>query len=264
MPELADGMADLVAAYVMGAVTPEEAEAVRAHVASCARCRELAYRLQPVVAHLSLAARENLPASRLRAKIMAASKNRRIPSGWGDEDLPLRSHICFYYSNEDWLRRSLGFLRVGLDAPGEMCLLVADISDHAYLLQVLQDGYPNEVTERVKEGKLVVDAPVPTGKKMGQGFADRFRQAVNAGYTTIRRMGLYPHHDRPGWPSPDELVNSEVGTDELAATFPSVVVCSYGPDVDPDVLRGENLHSHITVDGQTKLNPSYAGASGGW
>ena len=79
-----------------------------------------------------------------------------IEAGWSEELLPLHSHVCFYYSDQDSLRRSVAFLRAGLDAPEELCVLFADTEEHGTLLALLQDGYPDRVDDRVAEGKLAV------------------------------------------------------------------------------------------------------------
>jgi hypothetical protein len=260
-----DNMANQVAAYVLGAVSTREAESTRALLASSAPCREVEFRLREAVSQLPLAVLEAIPPARLRARILGAadpeaSTRERIPAGWSDEMLPLRSHICYHYSNKEWLRRSLAFLRIGLDSPRELCLLFADRADHAPLLELLQEGYPRRVEERMEQGKLIVLSPAPTREEMARDFATGLREGVDAGFTTIRRLAL----DRPSWPPADVIVSMEEDVDQLAATYPAVNVCSYGPDVDSDLLLGAGLHSHICVNGRTKVNPFYSGACGDW
>ena len=62
-----------VAAWVLGALEPEEAEALRSHVEGCATCREVEKRLRRVVGALPLAAEEVSPPARLRARVLAAA-----------------------------------------------------------------------------------------------------------------------------------------------------------------------------------------------
>jgi hypothetical protein len=254
------GMTDLVAAYVLGVAAPWDEERVRAHLSSCASCRELERRLRRVVSQLPLAVQDFVPPAKLRDRILAAAgtySTWAIPSGWSDELVPLRSHIS-YHANGDWQRRSLAFLRVGLDAPSELCLLFAAGADHAPLLQVLQEGYPQSVEERIAEGKLALLAPASTGEMVAE-FAIRCQEGVDAGFTIIRRLGCYPPAGTPGWPSGVELTDMEVATDQLAASYPAAMVCSYGPDVHTE-LKEIGLHSHICVEGRTKVNPLYSGA----
>ena len=62
-----------VGPWVLGALDPDEAEAVRVHVEGCASCREVATRLQRVVGALPLAVDEVAPPSRLRERVLAAA-----------------------------------------------------------------------------------------------------------------------------------------------------------------------------------------------
>jgi anti-sigma-K factor RskA len=65
-------MEDSVAAYVLGALDPEEASRVEAHLQGCAGCREIAARLARVVSVIPLAGEASRPPERLRARILAA------------------------------------------------------------------------------------------------------------------------------------------------------------------------------------------------
>jgi anti-sigma-K factor RskA len=62
---------DLVAAYILGAVTPEEAALVQAHLLECDSCRRMAGELDSVVAQLPALAGERTPPPHLRARLMA-------------------------------------------------------------------------------------------------------------------------------------------------------------------------------------------------
>lgn len=61
-------------AYVLGALTPEEAHEIEAHVATCGPCRMEIAELRDVVGVLPLAAATVEPSTDLRARILAASK----------------------------------------------------------------------------------------------------------------------------------------------------------------------------------------------
>jgi anti-sigma-K factor RskA len=63
----------LVAGYVLGALQPEEAAQVDAHLDACVSCRELAGRLSRAVATVPLAAERVAPPPRLRARVLAAA-----------------------------------------------------------------------------------------------------------------------------------------------------------------------------------------------
>src|SRR5579871_6551613 len=94
---------DTVAAHLLGAGEPGEAETVRAHLQACASCRELAARLSRVVGALPLAAEEAAPPGRLRDRILAAAaaepQSTPAPAAHGDfarnRPLPLRPARTF-------------------------------------------------------------------------------------------------------------------------------------------------------------------------
>ena len=62
-----------LAAWVLGALDPEEAAAVQAHVEGCASCRETVARLQRAVGAMPLAVDDVAPPARLRERILAAA-----------------------------------------------------------------------------------------------------------------------------------------------------------------------------------------------
>ena len=69
-----------VAAWVLGALDPDEAETIRAHVEGCATCREVSGRLRRVVGALPLVVEESTPPPRLRERVLAAAAASRRPS----------------------------------------------------------------------------------------------------------------------------------------------------------------------------------------
>lgn len=62
-----------LAAWVLGALDPEEAEVLQAHVEGCASCRETVARLQRAVGAMPLAVDEVAPPARLRERVLAAA-----------------------------------------------------------------------------------------------------------------------------------------------------------------------------------------------
>ena len=62
-----------LAAWVLGALDPEEAEVVEAHVEGCASCRETVARLRRAVGAMPLAVDEVAAPARLRERVLAAA-----------------------------------------------------------------------------------------------------------------------------------------------------------------------------------------------
>ena len=63
---------ELSAAYALGAVTPEEQQAARAHLATCPKCARLAGQLRSVVDLLPLSVAQVTPPAALRDRVLAA------------------------------------------------------------------------------------------------------------------------------------------------------------------------------------------------
>jgi anti-sigma-K factor RskA len=75
-----DEIQNSVAAFLLGAADPEEAELVRAHLEGCVSCQELARRLQRALGALPLAVNPVSPPAELRDRILAAAAESRQPA----------------------------------------------------------------------------------------------------------------------------------------------------------------------------------------
>ncbi len=78
---------ELSAAYALGAVTPEEQQAARAHIATCAKCTRLDRQLRSVVDLLPLSVTQVTPSVALRERVLAAvqKEGRVVPIERGTE-----------------------------------------------------------------------------------------------------------------------------------------------------------------------------------
>ncbi len=63
---------ELVGAYVLDAVTPEEREAVEAHLAHCPRCTKLVQEMRETIGLLPLGIQQVEPSTQLKGRILAA------------------------------------------------------------------------------------------------------------------------------------------------------------------------------------------------
>ena len=72
---------ELSAAYALGAVTPEEQQAARAHLATCTKCARLAGQLRSIVDLLPLSVAQVSPPPALRDRVLAAvqQEGRVVP-----------------------------------------------------------------------------------------------------------------------------------------------------------------------------------------
>lgn len=89
MPDKRDCGGD-AAAYVLGALEPEELEAFRAHLASCAACREEVATLQPVAEALPASAPRLTAPADLRRRVIEAARAepKDAEQGTAERDQP--------------------------------------------------------------------------------------------------------------------------------------------------------------------------------
>src|SRR5260370_32735164 len=72
-----DEIESSIAAFLLGAADPDEAEMVQAHLEGCSSCRELARRMPRAIEGVPLAVEPNAPPARLRERILAAASASR-------------------------------------------------------------------------------------------------------------------------------------------------------------------------------------------
>src|SRR5207248_6176930 len=82
---------DLLAAYVLSAVTPDEAALVQQHLAGCASCQRLERELRAVASVLPELAGDLTPPPTLKARVMAAAAAEPRQAGADSSPLPDRS-----------------------------------------------------------------------------------------------------------------------------------------------------------------------------
>lgn len=183
-----------------------------------------------------------------------------ITLGWTDGSLPLGSHVCFYYSNDDTLRRTLAFLRVGLKEPGDFCVLFADQARSDRLLAWLQEDCPEDLRALIDRGKLAVIGGAPSVAELLQAIASRLDRAVKEGYRRIRFLGFIGW-GQPGWPADRDLLEFEAKVNYAVTSYPAVIICTYGvPSLPGTSLIYGGLQTHpLTMldDSTAQPNPHY-------
>src|SRR5207245_3440815 len=78
-----EALKSAIAAWVLGALDTDEAEAMRVHVESCASCSQTAARFRAAAATLPLEVDEIAPPARLRERVLvatAAARSSTLPS----------------------------------------------------------------------------------------------------------------------------------------------------------------------------------------
>jgi hypothetical protein len=183
-----------------------------------------------------------------------------VALGWSNDTLPLGSHVCFYYLNDEMLRRSLAFLRVGLDEPDEFCVLFADQARSGRLLSWLQEEHQGNVQSQIDRGKLAVIGGAPSAEELLATIGARLDRAVKEGYRLIRFLGFIGW-GQPGWPDDRDLLEFEAKVNYAVTAYPAVIICTYGvPSLPGTSLIYGGLQTHsVTILGDVteRRNPYY-------
>lgn len=240
---------ELLGAYILSAVSDQERSAADQHLANCGRHQSAIEELERSRSLLTLAARTREPQPKLRTRILAAivadSAAATVPLGWGDESLPIGSHVCAFHSDDEHLRRTMAFLRAGFDRPDDFGVLFADRSRFEPLLGRLQEGYEGSVTSLIDRRKLALIDGAPRVDLLVERIGQRLDQAMRDGYAIIRFLGFIGWN-QPGWPDLDALVEFEYRVNEIISAYPAVIICTY------DVLR---LPGRSLIDGGLRAHP---------
>ena len=80
-----------LAAWVLGAVTPDEADELRLHIEGCTSCREAAGRMERAAGALPLEVDEVAPPARLRERVLTAAAATRRSTGSAVAPAPRRT-----------------------------------------------------------------------------------------------------------------------------------------------------------------------------
>jgi DNA-binding CsgD family transcriptional regulator len=180
--------------------------------------------------------------------------------GWGDDALPLGSHVCVLYTGTEVLSRVMAFMRTGLDLPHEFCSIFADRGQHERLLALLQQGYAGDVRSLLVRGKLALLPGAPTKADLLASLGRRFDQALAEGYRVIRLLGFVAWGE-PGWPGDIELIEFEASVNEIIPAYPAVVLCAYRVGQiawHTLVHAGLQAHPQVTLDaGAVRSSPLF-------
>ena len=185
---------------------------------------------------------------------------RAISLGWERGSIALHTHACYYYSDEPTLRRSLQFVRDGLDEPETLGVIFADVSRFDELTGWLQDTYEGDVAALREQGKLALIGGAPTMEALLEQIGGRLDEGIAAGYSVIRFLGFIAWGE-PGWPDDQTLLEFERKVNEVVTSYPAVIVCTYGvPKLGGNRLLYGGLQTHpvVWLDDRTVAdNPFY-------
>jgi len=140
-----DEIDELLAAYSLGALSPEERAAVEGHLATCARHATTLAELQDVVTRLPLAVAAQEPSPQLRSRILAAFDAER-------DARPKTEPTLVRPPAERWWRLLMPRPAFAYAAAALLLLAAIGLAAWNVALQAGDDGSPARVAELRGEG----------------------------------------------------------------------------------------------------------------
>ena len=163
----------------------------------------------------------------------------RAPLGLGDRDVPVPSHICLFYRDDEELRDRLRFLTLGLEDPRQACVIFGKFDRLSVVLGYLAEDSGRDIEADIGAERLVLIDGLSTGDATLAQIGMTLDRLVANGVTLIRFLGFIAWGDA-SWPPEDDLLAFEAKVNMAVAQYPVIIMCSYKMDAlsGPILIRG--------------------------
>jgi hypothetical protein len=241
--------------YIDEVVDTEMQQRMEEHFRRCDRCTAILDGTRNAVRLVAGGGAFDMPAGfsqRLRQKLaqQAAGPNT-IPFGVTDDEIPLGSHVVYFWETADEFERGVRFLQLGLEN-NDFCVLFGHDEANARVLQLLKRaGY--EAPRLVESGRLtLLTRDLPAAETLAE-IEMSFQSARRLGARAIRYLGNLGR-GRKELPASGEndVLELEARVTNLARRFPCVVLCMYEAAVLSRRLKqkgGMEAHPWICDEG---------------
>jgi hypothetical protein len=230
-------LAEVVTAYLEGALPSPEWDRFEAHLQGCARCQTHLSQVRLVIStlgQLQPSAGEDLSGEHGRIRELFQTRglhrrekrDREIPLGLGSELAALGDHIAYFWESEREFDATAGFLAAGASL-GEACVLIGHDAANARVLASLERrGLSADALMEARQ--LQVASVRSSADGLLLEVDERIKDAVHRGMPAVRILGnLNWGRGTPGWPSDREILRLEAQVTSAAERLPSIVVCVY-------------------------------------
>ena len=228
-------LAEMVTAYLEGALPSAERARCDDHLRTCAGCRAYLAQMELVVGALGELRRsegeENaadkarlLNLFRTRGPHNRAPLERTVQLGIADAFAAPGDHIGYFWEDDQEFDATAGFLAAGLERD-EMCVLLGHDTANARVLAGLERrGLPPDDMRR-RDRFHTVSGQQPADALLRE-IDDRLRAAVDDGVPMVRVLG-HLGWEHPGWPAERDILSLEARVTDAVRNLPSVVLCAY-------------------------------------
>ena len=230
-------LAELVTAYLEGALPSQDRDRFEAHRQGCSGCQTHVSQVRLVVSALGQLqpfVGEDLSAEqdsirvlfRTRGLHRHGQRDRDIPLGLGGELAALGDHIAYFWESEREFDAIAGFLAAGVSL-GEACVLIGhDAANERLLASLERRGL--SVRTLMQDRQVQVASVHSSADGLLLELDGRIKEAVHRGMPAVRILGtLGWGRGTPGWPSDQEILRLEAQVASAAERLPSIVVCTY-------------------------------------
>lgn len=221
-----------VSNYLDGAVSQALRRRMERHLAQCAHCKSVLDGTRNVVA---LAGDERVfPVSkamsrRFYAKLDQHLGERRnpsaIPIGITSDQVPLGSHLIYFWESDAEFERGVRFLYPGL-GKGEHCIVFGHDEAIERVMGILR-AKGHDTDELIRKLELTVLRRHASAKMTLSDIGDVAQACLNTGATAVRFLGNLGMGRDPLPAGEDDVLELETKVSELISRIPCVVVCMY-------------------------------------
>jgi hypothetical protein len=218
------------------------------HLRECAPCSGL---LDEMSGTLGLLADDSLLevppgySRRLYRKLEAQLGGQRsgehggeISLGFGQDRVPLGSHLIYFWQTDDEFERGVRFLYPGLQGSDHCVVFGHEEATRRVFDLLSKKGF--DVSNLLETRRLVLLPRHVNAEETLSEIRGVFAAAVNAGAPAIRYLGNLGFGRDPLPGGVDDVLELEAKVTALAEQFPSVVVCMYDVNTLPGrvILKG--------------------------
>jgi MEDS: MEthanogen/methylotroph, DcmR Sensory domain/Putative zinc-finger len=253
-----------VSNYIDDDVDPELRARIERHLKNCRHCSAIVDGASNTVRLLADDDAFDLPtgfSQRLKKKITGRatrSSATTIPLGITEDDIPVGSHVVYFWETPEEFERGLRFLHKGLDGT-DYCVIFGHDEANCRVLQMLRDSGVN-VEDAVRSGRLTILARELPAQETLASIATAFDRARRRGATLIRYLGNLGSGGKalPGQ-GENDVLELEARVTGFARAFPCVMLCMYEAQaLSARLMSKGGIETHPWIcDHALHSNPKY-------
>jgi len=248
--------------YIDNDVDPEQRARIERHLKNCRHCAAVAEGTSNAVRLLADDHAFELPAGfseRLKQRIVSHGKKPgRISFAITKDDIPLGSHVVYFWKTEEEFGKGIRFLQRGL-RDDDFCVMFGHDEANCRVLEILKAS-GHEIDRLVASGRLtILTRELPAEGTLAEITAT-FDKARQAGAKVIRYLGNLGSGRKslPGV-GENDVLELEARVTGLASSYPCVMLCMYDTQVlSPRLISKGGMETHPWVCSHSlQQNPKY-------